>query len=206
MARVSAEQRRGELVHAALRVIERDGVYSATTRAIVAEAGMSLASFHYAYPSRDDLIRSVIAHVVAGEQQAAFAAMTDAADPRDAIRAGLHAYLDLVVEHPGREQAMFELFHYALRTPEFGGLPGEQYTAYRGLVLAVLDDTRRRSGIRFRVPLDDLARLIVTITDGVTLGWLADRDTAAARRVLDSAADLLATLAAGPNPSAEETA
>lgn len=205
MARLSVEQRRTELVRAALRVIERDGVHSATTRAIVSEAGMALASFHYAYPTRDDLIRSVIAHVVEGEEQAAFAAMAEATDIRSAIRAGLHSYLDLVVERPGREQAMFELFHYSLRTPEFGELPREQYAAYRDLVRAMLDDTERRGGIRFTLPLDDLARLIVTITDGVTLAWLADRDTDAARRVLDAAADMLAALAVEPNQTAEET-
>lgn len=204
MARLSVEQRRTELVRAALRVIERDGVHSATTRAIVSEAGMALASFHYAYPTRDDLIRSVIAHVVEGEEQAAFAAMAEATDIRSAIRAGLHSYLDLVVERPGREQAMFELFHYSLRTPEFGELPREQYAAYRDLVRAMLDDTERRGGIRFTLPLDDLARLIVTITDGVTLAWLADRDTDAARRVLDAAADMLAALAVEPNQTAEE--
>ena len=40
----------------ALTVIARDGVHAATTRAIVAEAGMALASFHYAFRSRDELI------------------------------------------------------------------------------------------------------------------------------------------------------
>jgi hypothetical protein len=35
----------------------------------------------------------------------------------------------------------------------------------------------------------------VTVTDGITLGWLADRDTEAARRIIDFAADALSTLA-----------
>ena len=54
MPRVSAPSRREALIEAALRVMERDGLTAGTTRAIVAEAGMSLASFHYAFSSRDE--------------------------------------------------------------------------------------------------------------------------------------------------------
>jgi hypothetical protein len=45
------------------------------------------------------------------------------------------------------------------------------------------------------VPVADLARLMVTLTDGITLAWLADRDDAAAERALDLAADAIATFA-----------
>ena len=54
MARIPAAQRRDALIGAALQVVADRGVAAATTRAIVAEAGMSLASFHYAFESRDD--------------------------------------------------------------------------------------------------------------------------------------------------------
>ena len=59
MARIPATERRAALARAALAVIARDGVHAATTRAIVAEAGMSLASFHYAVASRDELLRKI---------------------------------------------------------------------------------------------------------------------------------------------------
>lgn len=56
MSRLPVPQRRAALIEAALRVIARDGLAAATTRAIAAEAGMSLASLHYAFTSRDELI------------------------------------------------------------------------------------------------------------------------------------------------------
>ena len=57
MTRIPAAERRAALIDAALRVVSRNGLAQATTRAIVAEAGMSLASFHYAFESRDELDR-----------------------------------------------------------------------------------------------------------------------------------------------------
>ncbi|MFP3394334.1 TetR family transcriptional regulator, partial [Brevibacillus sp. SIMBA_076] len=60
MTRIPVADRRMALVQAALRLIARDGVAAATTRRIVAEAGMPLASFHYVFSSRDELMGELI--------------------------------------------------------------------------------------------------------------------------------------------------
>ena len=51
MPRIAVDARRELLVEAAIRVMARDGVAKATTRSIVAEAGMALAAFHYSFRS-----------------------------------------------------------------------------------------------------------------------------------------------------------
>ena len=195
MTRLSSEERRTALVRAAVRVIARNGLGAATTRAIVAEARMPLASFHYAFRSRNEMIRELIAFVVDDEQLAILASLRPGADIRSAIRAGVQAYFDLVVSEPGREQAMFELLHYSLRTPELDDLPQFQYGSYRRVVTEVLLAGAAHAGIEWSVPVSDLARLAVALTDGLTLGWLADRDGAAAARLMDSMADALAAFA-----------
>lgn len=198
MARVSSAQRRVELVRAALRVIERDGVHGATTRAIVAEADMPLASFHYAFRSRDEMIRELIAFVVEHEGLAAEGSLRAGSDIRSTVRAGLQAYFDLVVADPNREQAMFELFHYALRTEELQDLPRVQYESYHRTAAAVLEAGAAQAGIVWSLPSAELARLLVTFTDGLTLAWLADRDALAAARTMDFAADIIAGFARQP--------
>ena len=80
-ARLALADRRAALVGAAVRVIARSGLAAATTRAIVAEAGMPLGSFHYAFDSRDDLIEAVIETVTAQEHDAALAALPGTAHP-----------------------------------------------------------------------------------------------------------------------------
>ncbi len=195
MPRLSSEARRAALVRAAVRVIAREGLAAATTRAIAAEAGMPLASFHYAFHSRDEMIRELVAFVVADERLAILASLRAGSDARSAIRAGLQAYFDLVVSEPGREQAMFELFHYALRTPELGDLPRLQYESYHRVVTEVLLAGALAADIEWSLPVEDLARLAVTLTDGLTLSWLADRDDTAAARLMDSMADALGAFA-----------
>lgn len=195
MARIPATERRAALAQAALTVIARDGLAAATTRAIVAEAGMPLASFHYAVSSRDELLRDVVELVVAGEGTAAATFLHEATTPREAIRLALTGYLDHVRADPGNEQAMFELTQYALRAPHLADLPAEQYHRYHALAADLLEAGASLLHIEWSIPVPDLARLLVTMTDGLTLAWLADRDDAAAERSIAHAADAISAFA-----------
>ncbi|MBB5633759.1 DNA-binding transcriptional regulator YbjK [Cryobacterium mesophilum] len=195
LARVSSADRREAIIHAALRVIQREGVHGATTRAIVAEADMPLASFHYAFRSRDEMISELIAFVVENEGRAAIATLNGDRDIRSAVRAGLQAYFDTLTADPSREQAMFELLHYALRTDELSALPRAQYRMYRRTAGEVLDAGAEVAGATWRLPLDQVASLLVTFISGLTLAWLADRDDDAAALAMDFAADSIAALA-----------
>ena len=195
MPRIPSSDRRELLVHAAIRVIAKHGVAGATTRAIVAEADMSLASFHYAFRSHSEMMRELVAHVVDAQIATVFASLRLGNDIRDALRTGLQAFLEYVTGDPGHEQVLQELMQYALRTPGLERLATEQYDAYRAGVSSVLVEGAAVSRVEWSIPVEDVARLVVTITDGVTLAWLADRDTAAAERVLDFAADSIAALA-----------
>ena len=194
MPRTPFDDRRAMLIAAALTVIARHGVSGATTRAIVAEAGMSLASFHYVFRSHAEMMRDVVAYVVDAEVASVFESLRLGSDIRQALRDGLQAYLDYLVADPGHEQVMQELMHYALRTPGLQQLAAEQYEAYRAGVTSVLVEGAAASAVEWALPVDDVARLVISFTDGVTLAWLADRDTAAAGRILDFAADTLAAL------------
>ncbi|HZM76236.1 MAG TPA: TetR family transcriptional regulator [Candidatus Limnocylindrales bacterium] len=192
---MAALERRERLVEAALRVIAREGVAAATTRAIVAEAGMPLASFHYVFHSRDELISDLIRYVVDNEALAAQAALSIEADLRTTIRNGFQAFMDLVASDPLREQAMLELTQYALRTPELGDSARLQYDSYYRAASGILEAVAGQLGIQWKRPIPEMARILITFTDGLTMGWLVDRDMAATERVIDFAADALAALA-----------
>lgn len=194
MARIPSSERRALLVQAALRVIAEQGVSGATTRAIVAEADMSLASFHYAFRSHAEMMTELIHYVVSAESTAAIAEISPGADIHSALVSGLGGFLDYVIADPGHEQVMQELLQYALRTPGLEALAKQQYDSYRSAVATLLEDAAASAQVTWTVPLDEVARLVVTITDGVTLGWLADRDTEGARRVVQFGADALARL------------
>jgi DNA-binding transcriptional regulator YbjK len=190
-----AAERRVALVRAALEIIATEGVAAATTRAIVARAGMSLASFHYVFASRHALIAECIHFVIENEVEAAAAALEPVDDLHTSIRDGLRGYLGLVVNDPHRELAMFELAHYAMRTPGLAGMARTQYESYYHAAATLLDKVAAQHGIVWRHPAQEMARILITLTDGITLGYLVDRDRAASERVVEFAATALAALA-----------
>lgn len=195
MARILVEQRRELLVAAAVTVVARDGVAAATTRAIVAEAGMALASFHYAFSSRDELMAELVNVVLENEQAALVPDELSGHSFHDTIREGLHRYLNLLRADPLKEKAMLELTHYALRDESLRPLAARQYSRYHALAEHAMAVAGEHWRVRLTVPVDQIARFLVAVTDGVTIGWLVDGDSRAAEATLDHAADYVATLA-----------
>jgi len=198
-----AVQRRDALVQAALRVVAERGVAAATTRAIVAEAGMSLASFHYAFTSRDELMTALINFVVDRQQSAIAPLLIPGGEPRTlrtAVRSGLENYFAVLRAYPQREKAMLELTQYALRMPDMQPLARRQYERYRELAATALAGAAELSGNRWSRPVDEIARQLIVLTDGLTMAWLVDRDDEAAHTIMDFGADAIVRLAE-PGPA-----
>lgn len=80
-----------------------------------------------------------------------------------------------------------------MRTPALADFPVAQYAVYRGLAARLLEAGAARYRVRWTTPIPELAALTVALTDGATLAWLATRDDATAERLLDLAADTIAS-------------
>src|SRR3954451_10514854 len=93
----------------------RDGLTAGTTRAIVAEAGMSLASFHYAFTSREELLRELVRRVVGRELSVATAGWRPEDGLAACLRVAAAGYLEHLEREPGQEQLMLELTLLAVR-------------------------------------------------------------------------------------------
>jgi AcrR family transcriptional regulator len=198
MARVSAEERRRQLVAAAFRVIGRDGFAGVTTRRVCAEAGAPLAAFHYCFASKQELLAELTTQTMDALLSAQHEmALRDTVEAT--LRAELRAYWKTVEDDPNRESVLMALTQHALQDPALDGVAQRQYKAYHATARASLQRIATGFGVTWSMPVEDVARMLVVVTDGVTLAWLVDRDSAAARSALDAFAAQLATLAHSPN-------
>jgi AcrR family transcriptional regulator len=195
MARVPATERRKQLVQAAFRVIAKEGFGAVTTRRVCAEADASLAAFHYCFTSKQELLTELTEQTVAAlvEAQAGRVHIRDGV--QGSLRATLREYWATVEAEPDREPVLMALTQHALNEPALEGVAQQQYAAYHRTARTTLETIADACGVEWTVPVEQLARMIVVVTDGVTLAWLVDRDGAAARTALDAFADQLATYA-----------
>ena len=198
MARVPAEDRRAQLVAAAFRVIGRDGFARATTRAICREAGAPLAAFHYCFASKQELLTELTNQTLDDLAAARADGTHIRATVAESLRATLRYYWRTVENDPGRESVLMALTQHALGDPALSGVAEQQYAAYHRTARETLEEIATGCGVEWTRPVDLLARMLVVVTDGVTLAWLIDRDSPASLAALDAFAGQLATYAAGP--------
>ncbi|WP_026373557.1 TetR/AcrR family transcriptional regulator [Agrococcus lahaulensis] len=191
MTRKPASARRQDLVEAGLRVIAREGMHGATVRAIVAEAGVPLATFHYIFASRDEMIGEAYAYIA--EVPGTGAALPDGATLEDVVRASFLRWFERFLEHPEYELAIMEVMAYCSRTPSLAHLPGKVQEHYLEALGELLEHVRSELGIAApAVPTRDVARLVLHATDGLTYAWLRTRDSDASLRWIDAVVPMLA--------------
>ena len=194
MARVSADERRQQLVAAAFRLIGRDGFAGVTTRRVCAEAGAPLAAFHYCFASKQELLAELttqsMAALLSAQHETPLRETIEAT-----LRAGLRHYWKTVEDDPNRESVLMALTQHALHDPSLDGVAQRQYRAYHETARKTVRRIATGFGVTWSMPVEDVARMLVVVTDGVTLAWLVDRDSAAARTALDAFAAQLAALA-----------
>ena len=193
MARMSAEERRTALVEAAIRVMTRDGVARATTRAIAGEAEMPLGIFHYAFRSKHELLVRVIQEIAKQSKGDIDAAVLDKPDLQleELATAGLMAYFDHVVAHPKEHLLTYELTQFALRTEGFEGVAEEQYSYYLKENEALLAAFAEIMDIEYTVPLSVISRFSFSLMDGLALNYLAIGNEDEAREVVRLGVDVL---------------
>ena len=212
------ETRRDLLVQAAFRVIAEHGVEAATTRRISAAASMSLASFHYAFESRDELLAELVARGTsdelatfiaplsppspspgpadserrtegAGTEQAAEWVLP--ADIGDLLKAGLMSYLESIIADPGRESAMITLAQYARRTKGLEHFAQRLYDRYYEIAQTTLEAAAEAMDVEWATPPSHLAPLVVAATDGLTLAYLSTGNREIAVRIIDATVTML---------------
>ncbi len=207
MARMSAVDRRVQLVEAAIAVMTRDGVSRATTRAIAAEAGVPLSAVHYAFRSKQELLGEVteaIARQSKADIDSAIFTLAEQGGPQalvDVVRAGLNAYFDHVVAHPREHLLTYELTHYAVREEGFEDAARRQYEYYLEQNTALIAALADLLGFEYIPPVEVVSRLVFSAMDGLALNYLAYGKEEEARQVLDLAASTLVTMVRWKDPA-----
>ncbi|MCR8669832.1 TetR/AcrR family transcriptional regulator [Agrococcus sp. HG114] len=189
--RKPASVRRQDLIEAGLRVIAREGIHGATVRAIVAEAGVPLATFHYVFASRDEMIGEAYGYIAI--QPSTGVALPEGATLEDAVRVTFHRWFDAFLEHPEYELAIMEIMAYCRRTPALAHLPAAVQERYVEGVSELVEHVREQLGVTDpAMPTSEVASLVLHVTDGITYAWLRTNDSDASRRSIEAAAPMLA--------------
>lgn len=199
--RLPADQRRAQLLRAALEIAEHDGLGAVTVRGVAERAGVSLGVVHYCYTDKEELLRELIGAVNSEVHQAAMAFVNvdfdSGAKGAEGLRQRLYEAIDLIwaviTASPDRQLLTYEIVSYSLRTyglPEVG-LARDQHESNEAIVRSVLERTAASAGMRWGMGLDEVVRVVLSIIEGIGLRWQVYRDDDEANDLLHHAVDLV---------------
>jgi AcrR family transcriptional regulator len=202
--RLSVDERRAQLVEAAIGLAEKSGVAGVTTRDVARAAGVSLGVVHYCFENKDALMIALVKALsdelrdpVEADEQLWQSAGTGVHALRNLLRACLAVMWLNVEAGRSRQQLTYEVTVYALRegarTPPKLAIARDQYVFQDANVAIIIEHARVGTSTKWTVPVETLSRFILASIDGIVLRWLLDDDSAAAREALD----LVATAVSG---------
>lgn len=197
MVRLAISERRDLLIAAAWRVMAREGVAAATTRAICAEAHMPQSSFHYCFDTRADLLRIVVTSRMPDFITLSANAIEAARTPTDRIRSALEAWWQDVLANPQTQAVMFDITVHAHYDPDLRDLGTYQYAEAHATVLALLNYAIRDGQYAWDTDIEQLAVSVVAFLDGLSLRYMVEPHNNSFSAALDTfAAELSAHLTA----------
>jgi AcrR family transcriptional regulator len=196
-AHLPVEQRRAQLVGAAMRVMQREGAWSLTTRAVAKEAGVPLGAVHYAFGSKTELVRAVFR----ADRDRSTALLRRAVDaggtPAEVLTRALVGYADSVIADPGAEIVLQELTMMGGRDDDLRAAARESTEQYRGDVLDLLHRVAEASGGTWSGDVEVLAESVLGLLFGASVNWLCTGDDDLFRRCATDAAQTLAARLTG---------
>ncbi len=195
MVRQSADERRLQLVAGATRVLVAEGMRGVTTRRIVREAGVSLATLHYCYRSLDELLVAVLEDIVDKLQHGLRVRLQHLDSAQPPAAQCVMACWEMVEETLHLQTLQFELTLHALRTEGSDWLADWQYGQYERVIAEELHAAVQRSDAPPPADIPALARFIIGTIDGLILQHLIHRDTARSRQDVALASEAAAHLA-----------
>ncbi|HBO3911620.1 TetR/AcrR family transcriptional regulator [Pseudomonas aeruginosa] len=189
MARVGAELRRQDFVKAAVRVIAEHGVANATTRRIAAAADSPLASLHYVFRTKDDLLYAVYESLFNLPQQV-LEQVPAGTTPAGTAAEMLRQLVNWLTTNPDLARAQSELFFWTMRNkPEMAN------KIYSVSIEATEQAIERAIGAQLDTTvLKAASRLLILLFDGLLIAWSAHGDLERLKAETETACQALTRL------------
>jgi AcrR family transcriptional regulator len=166
------EDRQQALVRAAFNQIAERGFEGLRTREVAAGVGLNIATLHYYYPTKEALIRGVVAHAMDRFRST----LAPHGSPADQLRNHLRAVRKLLRDEPEVGAVMGELALRSARDPAMARIMGEAFQAWQRTLRGLLQRAARDGYLARDLDNDDVAALIMATLTSLTLPSTASAD------------------------------
>jgi AcrR family transcriptional regulator len=171
--RVSAEDRKEQLISATVELMRREGVQSVTIRAIAKEAKAPLATAHYCFSNKEELMEAAA--------EAWFKNLSRFSSDvpvhlglRKAVEQVAEGYWRALEEEPASILSEIELILWATRNAAVSPLAAKIYPAYEVELGNIFSSAAQNAGDQCLMEFAALVRIFLMIYDGAAIQFMTD--------------------------------
>jgi AcrR family transcriptional regulator len=161
-----AEERRQQIMEAALACFARKGYHKTTMDDIVAESGLSKGTLYWYFKSKDELFFSLINSFFLEMQQDLDAIFEQPTSATDKLRTLGHEFASFYEEVAEFLNVFFEFWMLGALNEQLNHLFHEMLSRYRGVIAGVIRDGVK-AGEFNAVDADQLAVTVMAAYDGL---------------------------------------
>ncbi|ROS78794.1 TetR/AcrR family transcriptional regulator [Cellulomonas sp. PhB143] len=201
MTRMPIEERRAQLLDAALSLAAREGVEAVTIRGVAHEAQVSLGVVHYCFDGKDDLLQAMGRSMALVASEHVVGALQTEGD----LTVVAHALADALWTglQPRRHMRLltFEFATAGVRSMALRAVAQEHLEQTWAMTSAILERLAVVGSVQFPLGFAMLSRLVAGYIDGIEIAWLVDQDDDAALASFHALADYVLSLAQPLDPA-----
>jgi len=157
-----AEPRKEALVAAAYQILATRGFEGLRTREVAATVGVNIATLHYYFPHKEDLIRGVVAHAMERFR----GTLSGAGSAEEQLRAHFRGLRRLSRDEPELFTVMAELAIRGVRDTSLRKIVGGTDDAWRAMLRTLLRRARDEGAVDAGLDPDGMAAVIVATLKG----------------------------------------
>ncbi|MDJ0358216.1 TetR family transcriptional regulator [Paenarthrobacter sp. PH39-S1] len=171
--RVSADDRKEQLISATVELMRRKGVQSATMRAIAKEANAPLATAHYCFSNKDELMDAAAESWLKNLNRFSRDVPVHLG-LRKAVEQVADDYWRSLEEEPANLLAEIELILWATRNAAASPLATKIYPAYEVELGNIFSSAAQNKGDQCLLGIPALVRSFLMIYDGAAIQYMTD--------------------------------
>jgi len=157
-----APSRREALISAAYEVLATRGFEGLRTREVAAAVGVNIATLHYYFPHKEDLIRGVVAYAMGRFR----GTLGGAGSAEDQLRAHFRGVRRLSRDEPELFAVMAELAIRGARDTSLHEIIGDTDQAWRAMLRTLLRRAQSEGAVPAGLDADGMAGVIVSALKG----------------------------------------
>ncbi|RAQ94093.1 TetR/AcrR family transcriptional regulator [Thermogemmatispora tikiterensis] len=182
--RLSGQERRRLLIQAAYRLIAERGFEYLRTREVAARAGVNVATLHYYFAGKEQLIQGVVEHLLEILSSRGPSQLSEAATPLEHIRSMFLRIDHLLHEEPEVFIVLSEISLRSLRDESLRRALHRLEAAWRAYLTPVVSEGLRCGMLRGDLNIEETVTGLIIVIKGLAFHAISGGSSPDIRRLL----------------------